>query len=406
MNSRDYYINFWKELSEEKSMVFISGPRQSGKTTLAFIIAESYNNHLYFNWDIPKDKILLLNDPAFFESLERKDETKPLIILDEIHKHKDWKNYLKGVYDQFHREYQFLISGSGRLDLFQKGGDSLAGRYFLFHLYPFTIAELAQNNMDFESFIIDPCRISTVNFEKNKNIWTGLSELSGFPEPFLSGRKKTYQRWSNIYTHQIIREDIRDMTQIKSIQDIEMLYLMLPSKIGSPLSIQSLSNDLKVSYNSVNQWLSVFERYFVSFSIHPWASNIPRAIHKGRKIYIWDTPRIKNDSAKFENMVALELYRAIKSWNDIGYGRFSLHFIRNKEQQEVDFLIVNDGSPFLLIEAKMSDMAPSPNIYKFQSILDIPAIQLVKNAQGFRTYSNAGRKILSAPAGQWLSFLP
>ena len=406
MYKREFYTRIWAELAREKSMVFLAGPRQAGKTTLAKIISRSYKNSLYFNWDILRDRTRFLEDPNFFEALERTDTSTPLVIFDEIHKYRDWKNYMKGIYDQFHDRYQFLVSGSGRLDIYKKGGDSLAGRYYLFHLWPFTIAELGRCNRDIKAFLKDPLWISMEkNSELGKN-WQRLSSLSGFPEPYLSERLTTYRRWSGSYAQQLIREDIRDMTGIKSIVDVENLYLLLPSKIGSPLSAQSLANDLHVSYNTIQSWLSVFERFFLIFSIAPWTKSIARAIQKERKVYLWDTPRIKEAPARFENMVAIELWRAVTTWNDLGHGRFTLHFIRNKERQEVDFLIANDNEPFLLIEAKMSDTEPSPALKTFQRSLNIPAVQLTSVGATYRIYSNGNQSILTAPSYQWLSLLP
>ncbi|MBA4395361.1 MAG: ATPase [Desulfobacca sp.] len=387
-------------------MVFLSGPRQTGKTTLAKMISQSFKNSLYFNWDIPDQRIRLINNPSFFEALERKDPSTPLVIFDEIHKYKEWKNYLKGTFDQFHDRYQFLVSGSGRLDIYQKGGDSLAGRYFLFHLWPFTIAELGGGNREFQRFLNNPLEISLERSNELKKIWEQLADQSGFPEPFLSGRKTTYRRWSNTYSQQLIREDIRDLTDIKSIKEVETLYFMLPSKVGSPLSVTSLAEDLHVSYNSIQKWLSVFERFFLMFSISPWKKNIARAIQKERKCYLWDTPRIKEPAAKFENMVALELWRAVTAWNDLGWGNFSLHFIKNKEQQEVDFLLAKDHEPFLLIETKLSEEQPSKALKGFQKALDIPAVQLILSGDHFRIFSAGSKDILVAPAYQWLSGLP
>ena len=406
METRTLYLNIWQDLAVDKSMIFLVGPRQAGKTTLAHIICESFTNHLYFNWDISDHRTAFLQNPGFFEAIERRDTSAPLIVLDEIHKYKDWKNYLKGIYDQFHAEYRFLVSGSGRLDLYQKGGDSLAGRYFLFHLWPLTISELGNRNREISQFLEDPLQIEMADTGELKEIWSGLSEFSGFPEPYLAGRKTTYRRWTNIYSQQLIREDIRDLTGIKSIVDLETLYFLLPSKVGSPVSIPSLASDLKVSYNSVRSWLSVFERFFLTFSIGPWTRKIARAIQKERKLYLWDTPRIREPAARFENMVALELYRAVTGWNDMGYGTFSLHFIKNKEQQEVDFVIANEGEPVVLIEAKIADTAPSSALRKFQNILKKPAIQLVENARGYRLMPNGDQVILVAPAYKWLPNLP
>lgn len=406
MEERNIYRHIWHDLSSGKQMIFLAGPRQAGKTTLAQIISREFTNHIYLNWDIAKHRTRFLENPTFFETVERKDASTPLVVFDEIHKYRDWKNYLKGIYDQFHNEFIFLVSGSGRLDLYQKGGDSLAGRYFLFRLWPFTIAELGNRNRTFESFLKDPLQITMEDAAAMKEIWSGLSEFSGFPEPFLRKKKTFYRRWSNTYSKQLIREDIRDLTGVKSVTDMETLYLLLPSKIGSPLSIPSLSEDLKVAYNTVRNWLSIFERYFLTISLTPWTRKITRAIQKERKVYLWDTPQIKDPANRFENMVALELWRAVSGWSDLGLGNFSLHFIKNKEQQEVDFMIADDGRPILLIEAKLSATQPSVALKKFQLALGIPAVQLIAEGEGFRLARNEGRQILVAPACQWLSALP
>lgn len=406
MEGRHLYVKIWQELVRDKSMVFLAGPRQAGKTTLAQIISDSFTNRLYFNWDIARDRLRLIEDPVFFEAVQRRDSSAPLIVLDEIHKYKDWKNYLKGTYDQFHGNYKFLVSGSGRLNIYQKGGDSLAGRYLLFHLWPLTIAELGKRGRKIEEFLKDPLKMDMKQKDKLSAIWKRLSRFSGFPEPYLAGRTATYNRWSNTYSRQLIREDIRDLTGIKSTANMEVLYDLLPSRVGSPISVPSFARDLRVSYNSVQNWISAFERFFLVFTISPWTKRIARAIQKERKVYLWDTPRIHDPAARFENMVAIELWRAVTSWNDLGHGLFSLHFIKNKEQQEVDFLIAYRNKPFLLIEAKVSDAVPSPPLKKFQTALGIPAVQLTDKGEGFRIVSNGGRSILAAPAYQWLSYLP
>ena len=177
-----------------------------------------------------------------------------------------------------------------------------------------------------------------------------LESLSGFPEPYLSGRAATYRRWSGTYSRQLVREDIRDLGGIRSAIDVETLYDLLPSKVGSPLSVPSLAQDLKVAYNTVQSWLALFERFFLTFSLPTWTARVARAIHKERKIYLLDAPRIEDPAARFENLAALELWRAVSCWNALGEGDFSLHFVRNKEKQEADFLIVEGRKPLLLIE--------------------------------------------------------
>ncbi|MCX5814114.1 MAG: ATP-binding protein [Proteobacteria bacterium] len=406
MKARSLYTRIWQELATDKEMVFLAGPRQTGKTTLARIISGNFPNTLYWNWDIPADRARLLENPAFFEEVVRKDNSIPFIIFDEIHKYRDWKNYLKGVYDGYREQYRFLVTGSGRLDMYQKGGDSLAGRYLPFHLWPFTIAELAEANRSMEEFLRDPLYVTMERTGELQIIWSQMEEVSGFPEPFLINRPASYRRWSQTYAGQIIREDIRDLTDVKSVANMETLYALLPSRTGSSLSVTSLAETLHCSYNAVRSWLDIFERFFLVFSIPAWTDKVARAIQKERKYYLWDVPRIKDPGVRFENMVAIELWRAVTCWNNRGLGSFSLHFVRNKEKEEVDFLVANEHHPLFLIEAKLSESRPSKTLLKFQRMLGIPAIQLIREDDTFRLLSNDGLPILIAPAPQWLSLLP
>ena len=407
MLKRKLYINLWESLSSEKQMIFLSGPRQVGKTTLAKFIARSYSNKYYFNWDIISNKKLLIKDPAFFQHINRVDSTKPIVILDEIHKYKQWKNYLKGIYDQFKNEYVFLVSGSGRLDTYQKGGDSLAGRYFKFHLFPFTIAELSRENRDFSSFISNPLKKFDINkSQSTKKIWNALFNTGGFPEPFIKGTKAFLNRWSLNYYHQIVREDIRDVSDIRRINSLDLLFSLLPSKVGSPLSINNLAQDTQTAFDSIKSWLALFESFYLIFRISPWTKKVSRAILKEKKLYLFNYTEIQDKGSMFENMVALELFRAINNWNDYGFGRFTLHFIRNKEKEEVDFLIADNKNPVLLVEAKFSDEAVSKSLLRFQNDLGIPAVQLVNNENIYRYFKNGKNNILVVTAHQWLSSLP
>lgn len=405
MLKRTIYRRIWEELSGEKSMIFLAGPRQSGKTTLARMIAVSFANSIYFNWDLVTNKKLLIEKPTFFEEINRKDASPPLVILDEIHKYRKWKNYLKGVYDQFSDRYKFLVLGSGRLNVFQKGGDSLAGRYFLFTLWPFTLAELGERRHSFDRFADNPLEVGDEDGSLEK-IWGRLSRFSGFPEPYLSGKETVYRRWSNNYGQQLIREDIRNMTEVKDIDSIEVLFSLLPSRVGSPLSMASLARDLQVSFNSIRNWLEVFESFFLIFRIPSWAKKISRAITKEKKLYLYDYAGILSEAAKFENMVALELWRAVSNWNDLGLGNFGLYYVRNKEKEEVDFLITERNVPRLLVEVKLSDDRISKSLLKFQSVLNVPAVQLVNKSGIYKMISNQKLEVLIITASRWLAALP
>lgn len=397
----------WDELSKEKEMIFLAGPRQAGKTTLAAEIAKKYKNSAYFNWDILSDKKKVVENPTFFEEINRVDESKPLVVFDEIHKYKKWKNYLKGIYDEFHSDYLFLISGSGRLDVFQKGGDSLAGRYLMFHLFPFTISELSGKNRNISEFFKNPLAGFKLNDDnETKKIWSRLYELSGFPDPYSKNKKSFWTKWSRNYISQIIREDIRDLSGIKNVSGAELLFSLLPSRVGSSLSVNNLAGDVQVSFDTAKNWLNLFDLAYLTFRISPWTKKISRAISREKKLYLFNYPFIDDIGSRFENMAALELYKAVFQWNELGYGNFNLSYIKNKEHEEVDFLISNNNKPLILIEAKNSDTQPSKSLINFQKILNVPAVQLVNRENVYKIQKNKDNKILIATAHSWLSSLP
>ena len=402
---RPLYENICSQLSRFRKMVFIAGPRQAGKTTFVQMIAKKYSNSLYFNWDILDHKQKMVSAPQFYENVQRNDASTPLIVFDELHKYPSWKNYLKSIYDRDKDNFNFLVSGSGRLDIYQKGGDSLAGRYLLFHLWPFTLAELAGNAIAFDKMTAQPFAIYQCKND-TQQIWKRLAKYGGFPDPYLNEDIQFYQIWSNTYKRQLLREDIRDFAAFRNMEKVELLFSLLPSKIGSPLSIASLAGDIQVSFDSVKAWLDLFENFFLIFRISPWTVKINRTITKEKKLYLFDYAGIESDAAKFENMVALELFRAVTNWNDRGLGQFSLQYIRNREKEEVDFLIADNRRPFILIEAKLSENHSIKSIYKFQKILGIPAAVLVNQPGICKVVSNADMKIMTISADHWLSLLP
>ncbi len=403
MRKRNYFKKIWADFNTEKKLILVSGPRQAGKTTFAKNIASKEPVSLYFNYDIPANKARILTNPTFFEEVDRKKGDLPLIILDEIHKYIDWKNYLKGIYDGFADEFRFLITGSGRLELSRKKGDALAGRYLHFHFYPFTIGEIFALSIG-----IEDVGILTEIPEQNvsaQEAWETMFQVSGFPEPFLKGTKLKYRRWAKSYHSQVIRDDIRDEFAVRQVDAMEALYFLLSGCVGSPFSFSNHARTLKISHKTVSSWITVFEQFFLVFKIRPYSKRISRSLVKEPKIYFYDYCRVHDEALRFENMVAVELSRAVTLWNDFGLGEYELWYLRNKQKEEVDFLVTKNANPFFMVEAKLSETAISPHLIKFQNILHIPAIQLVNQKNVARKIRNGPDTILVASASNWLSCL-
>ncbi|OIP22373.1 hypothetical protein AUK22_10630 [bacterium CG2_30_54_10] len=409
MKDRNLYKTIWDDVSADKSLILLAGPRQSGKTTFARkILAKGFPDSVYFNWDLPTDKSRLISDPAFFDKEPRsRISSKPLVIFDELHKFRDWKNYLKGVYDRFSEEYHFLVMGSGRLEYSRKAGDSLAGRFLKFHLFPFTLAELAENRRPFQRFKENPLDGCDDNSPAStSSLFQSLWEFGGFPEPFSKGRKAFWRTWSNAYGQQIVRDDIRTVADIRNLDHLETLFALLPSRVGSMLSMNNLAGDLQVAFDSVKNWLLLFDAFYLTFRLSPWTAKITRSLVKERKLYLFNFPVIEDEGARFENLVAVELLRAVEVWNDLGLGFFSLHFLRDKEKRGVDFLLAENHIPFLVVETKAGGDTPADSLMAYQKLLNVPAVQLTRLEGVKRYFKNGTHPVLVITAHRWLASLP
>ena len=341
----------------EKKMVFLAGPRQAGKTTLAKEIAKGFLTSTYLNYDRLEDRAIIQRE-AWLDSSE-------LIILDEIHKMPKWKNYLKGVFDTKPASQRILVTGSARLEIFNQMGDSLAGRYFLHRLLPLSPAECAKVGASYpiERFL----------------------ERGGFPEPFLEENKIDADRWRLQYVDSLLRTDVLDFDNIQNLKAIQLLFELLRKRVGSPISYQSLGEDIGISPNTVKKYIQILEALYIVFRVTPFSKNIARSILKEPKIYFFDNGLVEGDAgAKFENLVAFCLLKTTFAKVDYEAKRYSLHYLHTKEKQEVDFALVCDQKIEKMIEAKHADSSIHPALRYFQTKYQFPAIQLVKELKNER----------------------
>ncbi len=396
--------------AEEQKMCFIAGPRQVGKTTLAKHLLTSTNHpSLYFNWDIDSDRKAILASPEDFwqrtDTQVKRGKQHLRLALDEIHKFPRWKRFLKGLYDAHHADLEIVVTGSGRLDIFQRGGDSLFGRYQQYHLHPFTLGEMLSPDRTLAlspDAFIQKITDSEPLAEAEEALQL-LEKFTGFPEPLFAESETRLRRWRSSHEHLIVREDLRDLTRIRELGLVESLVTLLPERIGSPLSINALREDLGVSFETVQNWLQALARLFFLFTIRPYAGKLARTLRREEKVYLYDFSAISEPGPRFENLVALHLLKLCHLWTDVGYGEFALYYVRDREKRETDFLITDRKKPFALFEAKLSASDIDPSLRHFAERLKPRyAIQIVRTPQRFKN-TLVSQNIILAPATKVLA---
>lgn len=326
-----------------RKMVLVGGPRQCGKTTMAKAIAGRFRESVYLNWDFDADR-------RRFQKLAW-SETAECLVFDELHKFHRWKNWLKGVYDIQHEAHRILVTGSARLDLYRRGGDSLLGRYHYWRLHPFSLGELPKQMSPREAL-------------------GRLLNVGGFPEPFLDGDELEAKRWRRERNERIIRDDIRDLEPIQQLQSLQLFLEALKERVGGQIVLSNIADDLQVSPKTLKRWLDVLENMYLVFKIMPYTTHLPRAIQKPPKVYFFDTGDVVGDEgARFENLVATHLLKQLHFEEDRSGDRYGLHYVRDKEAHEVDFVITKNKVVQELIEVKVADAQVSKSLLYFANKL-------------------------------------
>jgi len=393
---------FDPEISAGK-MIFLTGPRQVGKTTFAKNwLASKGIEDTYFDWDDPAVRSEYRRNPLYFRNIiNAKFKDKPVpMVFDEIHKHRDWKNILKGVYDPHKEKIQLLVTGSARLGLYRKSGDSLIGRYFSYQMFPLGLPEGANDFSwvleedhplsDGESLVAQARKVDTEMAEQSLE---KLLTFGGFPEPFLKGSARFHRRWQKEYKTLLTREDVRDLSRVAEIKGLEHLIDVLPSKVGSPLSINSLREDLGYHHGTLVNWIDILKELYLVFTIRPWRRNILRSIKKETKLFFLDWSILADSGKRFENLLAVSLLRMAARFTERGLGIFEVMYIRDKEKREVDFALIKDNRPLALFEAKEGDSEISASARYFSKRLGVPFYQVTDHFKEFEEFPGNRFKI-------------
>ncbi len=357
-----------------RQMALLCGPRQVGKTTSC----RALGTH-YLNWDNTDDRRVILRGPAAVAGqlqLDRLRETPPVTVFDELHKHTKWKAFLKGFFDVYGERTRIAVTGSSRLDVFRRGGDSLMGRYFLYRMHPLSAGECLHRAA--------PADITRPPTPLPDAEWAALWTHGGFPEPFWQRDPQFTRRWQNLRHDQLTKEDIRHVTQVQDIGALETLSLILAERSAQQLIYSNLAQELGIAVDTVRRWVDAFERLHHGFLLRPWFANVAKALRKEPKWFLRDWSGVTDPGARAETLVACHLLKAVEGWTDLGLGRFELRYLHDKLKREVDFLVVRDRKPWFLVEVKTSDTMLSDALvhfqaatkapHAFQAVLDLPYV--------------------------------
>jgi len=357
-------------LERHRQMALVSGPRQVGKTTTCRSVSDEY-----FNWDNADDRRLVLRGPAALAQALHLDVLRPqppVATLDELHKYSKWKGLLKGFFDSYGDRVRLIITGSSRIDIFRRGGDSLMGRYFLYRMHPWSVAESLRTDLP-QKEVHAPEEISSAD-------WDALWEHGGFPEPFLRRDTRFTRRWRSLRQEQLSREDLREVAWVSDLGIIETLIQILAERSAHQLIYSNLAQEIQVSVDTIKRWIDLLTRLHYGFVVRPWFKNVTKSLRKEPKWFLRDWSGIPDDGARAETLAACHLLKAVEGWTDLGFGDFELRYLRDKQKREVDFLVVKDRKPWFLVEVKMSDTALSPWLGHFQAQTNAQyAFQVVMN---------------------------
>ena len=341
-------------------VLLVTGPRQCGKTTLAQSLSSAHDYLNYDNGDHQK----IMRDKSW-------DRKKRYIIFDELHKKPNWKRWLKGIYDTEGLPPGMVVTGSARLDLYKKAGDSMAGRFFQFRLHPFDVKEITKLGLLSAQAALDR-----------------LLQFGGFPEPFLQARPSFYGKWARSHNDIILRQDMPHFIDTKQLSSVETLVMLLKNRVASPVSYTALAEDLSVAPKTIKNWLRLLENLYVVFKITPYHKNMARSLVKAPKYYFYDTAQVQPVSARFENTVALALLKHLHFLEDVEGQPAKLFYLRNKDQKEVDFLITKNHKPVSMIEVKWSDSDLSRGLRYFAKKFPsaVQKVQLVHTLKREKTF--------------------
>ena len=310
-----------KSISNQYEVITITGPRQSGKTTLARSLFKKKD---YVNLENPKERAFAIEDPERFLN-----QYPNGLILDEVQRAPDLLSYIQVIVDEKKQKNMYILTGSQQFNLLKSINQSLAGRTAMISLLPYSLSELIKNyykkTPSYDELIL-------------KGFYPKLHEENIEPETFMRDYIQTY-----------VERDLRELSELKNLHLFQKFLKLCAGRVGQILNYQNIGDDLGLSHNTIREWISIHEASYIIHLLPPFHANIKKQLIKSPKIYFYDTglacylldiENTKQLSSHplrgnlFENMVVSDL---LKYRYNLGK-KHNLYFYRDSSKKEIDLI--------------------------------------------------------------------
>ena len=338
-------------LANKFPVVSVTGPRQSGKTTLTRMVFKRYE---YVSLEEPNEREFALEDPKGF--LKRFTRG---VILDEIQRAPSLLSYLQGIVDADDLPGRFILTGSQQFTLMEKVGQTLAGRTAIVNLLPLSLDELlGESSSDPWKIDMLPNKRKKPSFSLEKILYQGLY-------PRIHDQGLEAQDWLSAYYRTYVERDVRDVTNIGNLETFQRFVRLCAGRSGQLMNLSSLAADCGISHTTARHWISILQAGFIIHLLSPHYTNFSKRLIKSPKLYFLDTgllcyllrirklddiPAHAMKGAIFETFVLSELYKAFAHRGEVP----PLHFWRDRTGHEVD-VIVDTGKKLIPMEIRAGE---------------------------------------------------
>jgi uncharacterized protein len=323
-----------ERLARPRQTVFVSGPRQVGKTTPCRALAS-----VALDWRDLRDRRVILSGPAAVVEqlgLVNLRDRDAVVLFDNLRAYNKWPAFLRGIRARCGPRLRILVTG-----LDSARATNTTANFSHLRLHPWSVGEWLRAGL-VSSTVAPPAAICDED-------WNVLVEHGGFPEPFLKRDSRFTRRWQSQRAEELLSVELRTLTAVHDPQVFEALALLLAEQSAAHVFYSHLSREVSVTVDTVRRWVDLLTRAQYGFLVRPWFRGVPKALRKEPKWFLRDWSAIGSSSARRLTFIACHLLKAVEGWTDLGFGRFELCYVRDKSKREADFLVVRDGKPWFLV---------------------------------------------------------